>query len=304
MQLRLAAADEKLARDALTHSAWGQRLTVAQYLERERRLRSHAWAREAMRTWLLVDGGVVASCETFAMNASLAGKPGVVEGVASVFVEDRLRGRGLASEMFRHLIERLRAEGAFASILYSDVGEALYSRLGYVSRPAFDRVFGSAAGNPAELGARIFDEHAIASELAAAPRPDDALLVWPSALQLDWHLERERAYAALLGKPRPRWHGAAAGNSRAFWCGDLKNDRLVILLLAAEPLEEATALIEAARRVAHQAELGQVVLWEYAAPFELPGERVPRAESIPMICPLASGVAPGDWGQTTRATWI
>ena len=300
MELVLATEAQKVERDRVTHSAWGQRLTVAQYLERERRLRGHAFAKAAMRTWFLVGDEVLGSCETFAMDAWNRGEPGVVEGVASVFVEERLRGRGLASELFQKLLARLREERALASILYSDVGEGIYARLGYVARPAFERVWPSEPGAPAG----VFGERAIPAELALARRPDDVLLVWPSAAQLDWHLERERAYAALLGRPRLRWHGAVAGNARAFWCGDFKNERLMVLAHSAARADELGALVQAARRVAHQASLPTVVLWECGETFELGGERVARTESLPMICPLRPGLDAHAWTQTSRATWI
>ena len=69
---RLVEADDaqKRARDELTASAWGKGLSSAQFLAREAALRAHPFAREAMRTWLWVDGGqVCCSCETFEVRA-------------------------------------------------------------------------------------------------------------------------------------------------------------------------------------------------------------------------------------------
>src|SRR5205823_4173363 len=55
------------ARDALTFASWGSPLSLAQYLERERRLWRHPFSRGLVR-WVLRDGGVdVASCETYAV---------------------------------------------------------------------------------------------------------------------------------------------------------------------------------------------------------------------------------------------
>lgn len=317
MQIRLATSAEKTARDMLTHAAWGQRLTLEQYLERERRLRAHPYPREAMRTWLLIGGegeGVLASCETFAMRAylprqSAAASLSRVEGVASVFVEERLRGRGLAVDLMDALGERLRQDGALASILFSDVGLSIYERSGYVARPAISRVFEPEPGDPAGACDRVLTEVDAPKALHDACFPDDALLIWPTATQLDWHLERERIYAALLGAQRPACHAALAGTGRAVFCADLKSARLMILQLAARRTDEALALIQVARRVAHQAGLSEVVLWECAWPFELSddaggGRRVRRTEALPMICPLRKGVDPASWGQTSRATWV
>lgn len=313
MELRLASDDEKRARDALTHAEWGQKLTVPQYLDREKRLRAHAWSRAAMRTWLLVEGSeVLASCETFAMRAFLENghmQPGLVDGVASVFVEPRLRGKQYASALMGRLVSRLGEEGRFASILYSDVGSALYERAGFAARPAIERIFAAEPGNPANACDRVFRETDFERELAVAPRPPDRLLIWPEAVQLDWHLERERIYAGFLGRERPAIHGAAAGSARIFWTADYKSERLMILTLAATQADEALALLQASRRAAHAAGLAQVVIWECAWPFELAddaggGRLHRRAESLPMLCPVRPGVDPHWWGQTSRATWI
>ncbi|MBS2026402.1 MAG: GNAT family N-acetyltransferase [Deltaproteobacteria bacterium] len=312
MELQRASDFERQLRDRLTYPAWGQRLTPEQYLERERRLRAQAWAATAMRTWLLVEEReVLASCETFAMGARFRGEKRVVEGVASVFVEERLRGKRYASAIFEKLLPRLRDEGALASILFSDVGESIYARVGYAARPALERLFSPEAGAPANVCDAVFSESMddLRAALADAPEPDDALLLYPSAVQLDWHIERERIYAQLVDEPRPPWHGARAGRGRAVWAGDLKNDQLVILWLAATRSDEALALIQAARRAAHGAGLSKVVLWECAWPFELAesaggGRRVRRADSIPMIAPLVSGLDARDWGQTSRGVWI
>src|SRR5687767_3665727 len=89
------------ARDRLTHAAWGGGLDEAQYLERERRLWRHPFSRAGLRRWVLRDGEPAASCETYPVAAVLTGdrgreREGAGVGVASVFVEERLRGRGYA----------------------------------------------------------------------------------------------------------------------------------------------------------------------------------------------------------------
>ena len=48
MELVLANADAKRARDRLTYAAWGERAHAEQYLIREERLCAHPWARETM----------------------------------------------------------------------------------------------------------------------------------------------------------------------------------------------------------------------------------------------------------------
>ena len=75
MRLTKATAAQKIERDRLAHAEWGQRLSVEQFLEREARLRAHAFSREGMTTWLLVDerSAVLSSCETFRMESAKRG---------------------------------------------------------------------------------------------------------------------------------------------------------------------------------------------------------------------------------------
>ena len=94
MLLRRATDEEKRARDRLAHESWGQKLTVAEFVAREERLRAHAWARENMTSWLLLDSKderILSSCETFDMVSFVDGQRGRTFGVASVYTEPSLR---------------------------------------------------------------------------------------------------------------------------------------------------------------------------------------------------------------------
>ena len=316
MHLVVASEQEKQARDPLAWAEWGARLGVEQFLVREERLRAHAWSREGMQTWLWrgAEGEVLSSCETFRMRSFLGPvdrrEEGVTFGVASVLTEPRLRGRGHASGMMRALVERLRHEpGAQASLLYSDVGATLYERAGYVAREARDRVFSPLSGDPAaEVDARLV-ERELALALEETPVPADEFVVWPTAVQLDWHLERERVYAALLNAPRPSSCGARAGGSTAFWAADLKNGVLRILLLVASNESEGVALMRAARRVAHASGLREVRLCEQPVPFRWPasedgGVLGDRVGELPMLAPLDPRVKPERWNLAPRALWV
>lgn len=320
MLLDIARVDERHAIDRLTHEAWGQRLTEEEFAKREVRLRSQRWAREAMTTWVLrgEGGRPVASCETLRMESFLEdpARPGVrslgsTYAVASVFVPPELRGRGYATEMMKHLVERLRREdpAAHASILYSDVGEELYRRAGYVARPAWDRVFEPDDGRPAQGVFRLLTESKLEQAFAKMYLPQDRFVVWPTFAQLDWHLERERIYRELLERPKPRFRGAIAGMSTIVWTADWKNDRLNVLLIEALTARDTEALLLCARRVANELELREVRMWDFPLGFELPddaagGRRVPREGAVPMICPLTEGLRPEDWNTILLAEWV
>lgn len=299
----------KRERDALTHGAWGQRLDPAQFARREERLRGHPWAREAMTTWLLVDAGglPLASCETFRMSASTAaGVEGWACGIASVYTEPALRGRGYARTMIERLAERLAAddERALAAILFSEVGPTLYRLAGFTEVPWLERAI-PAADVGAVPGVYLVSEDRIRDALAAIPRPADPFLVWPTTGQIDWHIERERAYAALLGRERPSAAGAILGDAAAVWAADFKNERLCVLLAHAPHADAGAALLRAAGGVAVSAGLASVHVWESAS-FPLPPGlgRIRAAEDVPMIRPLAQGIHADGWRTVPRALWV
>ena len=225
MQLVVANADEKRARDRLTWDAWGEALSPEQYLSREARLCAHRWAQETMTWWLwrADDGAVLSSCETYRMCSAVDGVRGETWAVASVYTEPALRRQGHARAMMDALVARARAEGAQASTLFSDVGLPIYEASGYVGRPAEDLVFPPAPGDAARAVDRFVDR---VDELE--PYVDD-FSVWPTPAQLDWHLERGRTYAALLERPLLPSIGARAGDGVAYWTADWQHERLLVL---------------------------------------------------------------------------
>ncbi|NUQ79127.1 MAG: N-acetyltransferase [Polyangiaceae bacterium] len=315
--LILATDEQKIERDLLAHEAWGQGLSPEGFAERERRLRAQAWASEVMLTWLLVDEGgqILASCETFRMESALYPKSGTpikgsTYGVASVFTEPRLRGRRYASTMMGLLPEALVARDpkALSIILFSDVGPAIYARVGFVQRPAFDWVFEPLEGDPEE-GVELVGEDEIGDALSVVPKPASGFVVWPTAGQIDWHLERERVYSTLLGGDRPTGSGARAGGSVALWACNFKSKELFILLLHANGTRELQAIVRSARRTAHRVGLSRVRIWEQpvAAPWPQGPEgfeRRPRDGGLPMLRPLDPRVSPEDWEVIPKALWV
>jgi GNAT superfamily N-acetyltransferase len=307
-ELGAASGDDKVERDRVAWEAWGSPLSMPQWLERERLLRAHPWSRTQMETWVWRERGeAVASCETFRMEGHLRqGQARPVYGVASVFVEQRLRRRGHAERMMRALIEHLRRReaGALASILFSDVGAALYERAGYaahVARP-FDWVFPAWAG-PGGAPAPLLSEAEVGAAFARIPRPGGELVVWPSREQLDWHLERERFYAHTLGLPRLPAAGAALEQGTVLWAGDLRHRELAVLLLHAADAAAARQLLATAQQVAHRAQLTAVRVWE-EPPFPCEPFRQPRASSLPMVAALSPDARGARWSHAPRALWI
>ena len=266
-----------------------------------------------MATWLLCDrdGSVLSSCETYRMTSVSAGKTGSTYAVASVFTEPSLRGRGHASTLLQHLIPELRRRDPViqASVLYSDVGAALYERCGFQPRPAWDRILPPEPGPWEEGLDQLLDEDEVAGVLARLPKPRSGFFVWPSAAQVDWHLERERTYADALDRPRPTACGAMVGGSAALWAADLLRRELVILLACAEGPGASESLSRAARRMAYRTGLARVRWWEGAPDAGLGpdfpgGVRQARKGELPMLHPFSPDVRAQNWTWIPKALWV
>jgi GNAT superfamily N-acetyltransferase len=318
MHLVLATEAQKAERDRVTHSIWGSPLTVEQFQQRELRLRAHPWCRDGMRTWLLTgdDGQVLASCETFHNDSFLLGtdgrlSPGDSYSIASVFTEEHLRGQGYATRLMDLLAAELERASprAHAAVLFSDVGAPLYRRAGYQEVPAWDwHVFTGECPIPRRVSALLGDGD-VAEALDRMRRPESPFYLWPSAAQVDWHLERERIYAELLSRPRPQACGAVVGDSIALWAMMARYGELVVLLMDARSDDDAAVLLETARSVAHKAGLSKVVVWEEphtALRLALvPGAlRVARDGSLPMLRPLRLGLPRAHTVPFPRALWV
>jgi GNAT superfamily N-acetyltransferase len=318
MQLVRATEEQKAQRDPLTWPAWGSTLSVQGYCTREQRLRAHPWSRAAMDTWLLcAEGGeVLASCETFRTDSSLRAEGGSLTAgqswaIASVFTEERLRGHGHATRLMRLLAEQLAhaSPQAQCAVLFSDVGPALYRRAGWEEAPAWDWSLPPAEGRLAEGVEALVREEELPAALARIRRPQAPFFLWPSAEQLDWHLERSRIYAELLERPRPEACGAVVGESTALWAMVARYGELLVLMLDARSAGEAQALLGVAQRVARQCKLERVVVWEEPAHAALlaqvPGaRREPREGSLPMLRPLREGLPPVASVPFPRGLWV
>ncbi len=133
----------------LSFRAWGDTLSLPQYLEESAYLTSVPLAKDGRMTiWVLVDKAsppdhrpILCSCETFRKHALISDKDGnvidsIVHGIASVYCNPAYRGRGYASRMMRELAKRLPSWQAedmkcAGSVLYSDIGKTYYAKFGW-----------------------------------------------------------------------------------------------------------------------------------------------------------------------------
>ncbi|WNG39897.1 N-acetyltransferase [Archangium violaceum] len=317
MHLVEATDEQKVQRDVLTYSEWGKLLTLEEYLSREQRLRTHPWARSDMRTWLLcdTDGSVLASCETFRTHSFLRTPsgplvPGDSFAIASVFTEERLRGRGYATQLMDLLAAKFeRQPRAHAALLFSDVGPRIYARSGYQELPAWNWHLSPIPGDPNERVNLLPPGDDIGRALERLRYPDSPFFFWPTPAQLDWHLERGRIYVEKLGCTLPSSLGATTGASTLLWGLAGRSAELLVLMFDARSPDEAHALLSAARREAHRSGLSRVVLWEEPthAPLlsSLEGAtRVARDGALPMVRPLRPDLPLAPLLPVPRGLWV
>ena len=312
MHLRRASEREIDERSRLTAGVWGERLTVDQYLERERALAAAPFATRGLRTWLFADdaGEILASCETYRMVSELDGVRGETHGFASVFVEKALRGHGYARSMIERVTAVLREEGAQAAHLFSEVGTSIYEGAGFRSRPIVARRWAAVAAPVSEVAlpfGRGAAEEVLRGRLAVGADPRARFRIVLDAAQLDWHWVRARAYHRFLASERVSPEGlvgAIAGGGWVAWFADYRLEKLLVLAVRPGSSKESAALVEATRRAAAALGFGVAEHWESPA-TALPGGDVrPLDEEIPMLLPFADGLSPADWLEYGRGCWI
>jgi hypothetical protein len=293
VNVRRAAPAETVDRDRRSHAEWGGGLGVADHVAREAELRCGPWAARTHTMWIgQVAGEDVASCETYAMDSTAAGAPGTTYAFASVFTEAHLRGRGHASALLAAVMAELGAgPGTQAFLLFSDVGEAIYARLGFVALSAWDRVDmpAAAAADPAVRPLHAAElPHAWPPARSARPSATEELPPFALHLppeQLGWHLHEAALSARLAGLPDLPTCGAQLDGAGLVWALDTRESELLVLeAVGGEP--ELARLWARARGVAAEAGLRGVRAWEAVRGGRWPaalGARVPREGHMPMI---------------------
>ena len=287
---------EAAKRDGLLRLSWGSPLTVRQFEARERAFRAHRWSREALQAWQWVDGSgrVLSSCETFRMPSQVGSADGLTFGVASVFTAPELRGQGAAMAMLEALHQRLATEVSIqATVLFSEIGEALYAPLGYIGVAPFDLLFDGAQPGSAKPSDVTWGLHAPTPE----PRADGVLQVLVTDAQLDWHLERSRFYAPMLNRTLPVEWGASTRDGSIGWMANFRNDVLEALFIRGA---STRPLIAAAQWAAASAGLARVRVWHTGSING--GSRVPREHNVPMF--RSFGPALTSWSPIERALWV
>lgn len=304
MHLVLASDEQKRARDAVTFGAWGGRLTLEQYFDREVTLRSTSWASGHMETWLWRDahGRVLSSCETFRTESQVGNAHGYAYAIASVFTESPMRGQGHATALINALCDALKQRPlAQVCVLFSEVGASLYESSHFLEMPSFDWV---APAQDVPLDGRVTLVQGAPPSFSKHPEnlPAGHLRINACLNQLEWHLAREQFYTQALKRSALSGRGMQLGTVEAVWMEYAKTRELLVLWTNARTVAETTAVLKAGQKVAFDAGLQQVRLWE-TAPVKLSiGQRVSRDEELPMYRSLGPAIT--EWVDVQRVHWV
>jgi len=137
--MKLVVAEGAILEEIIdaTYPLWNEGLTRDGYGRWNALQLRTKWGKDhLLRFALLDDGGRwVASAKRYLWPITLDGVDGVMCGLGAVFTRPEERGRGYAGHIIELLIERCRGEGATVAGLFSEIGEALYKRIGFVTVP-------------------------------------------------------------------------------------------------------------------------------------------------------------------------
>ncbi|MBL7716011.1 MAG: GNAT family N-acetyltransferase [Bdellovibrionales bacterium] len=324
MQIHQANSAEEIERDRKTAEAWGEHLTLEGYLQRESTLRETEFG-GGKRTWLAtvseVPGEVVCSCESYETVSWFGGKKVQSLGLASVYTEPKFRGKGYASRMLALVADQLKKTypNAFAWTGYSEVGAAIYQRVGFQIPKTFEWKAQYPRKNPSiDPEVRLYTQVEILEETYAGKRnwftPGKPVesgewdAVGFDGRQAIWIWGREEIYRAAKGRKAAPAHGAliqgSSGFSGLMWTLNHKADELWILNAFStsekkSAQSEMKKLIHAAIGSTQNLGLNTAILWNESAfsdfdflesETEMAWKKAPNTDSIPIVYPLKAGV--------------
>ncbi|MBX7113840.1 MAG: GNAT family N-acetyltransferase, partial [Myxococcaceae bacterium] len=247
-------------------------------------------------------GQVLSSCETFRTESQVGNAHGHAYAIASVFTESTLRGQGHATALVDALCDTLKQRPrAQVCVLFSEVGASLYESSHFLELPSFDWV---APAQDVPLEARVTLLKSAPPSFSKHPDtlPAGHLSINACLNQLEWHWAREQFYAKALKRPSLTGRGMQCGAVEAVWMEYAKTRELLVLWTNARTAAEATVVLKAGQKVAFDAGLQQVRLWE-TAPLKITvGKRVSRDEELPMYRSLGPAIT--EWVDVQRVHWV
>jgi len=338
--LRLVKANHEqfIESTKANYQAWGTRLSIDQFVYREEQLLETTLGSPAHhQPWALLRGDtVVASCETFSEDCfyCFSGEKEVRRApsisVASVFVEDKHRGKGYASIMLRLFNSLMRKQGGYIfSDLYSDVKPTIYERVGWTQYPAPSvavhvKDFRKSSRFSSNFSASNFglkdavsvikvDEEntKVDVQKAAALHPGAGVVVSHifSVAKLEWLATIADLYCEVYNYTKPVNYGALIDNHNyIIWSHDFREMDLYVLKLRSTSPENTQHLISAAVAEAFTFRFSHVNIW-----WNLPSSHASfsgltikqrEQDSIPMMAWFLDNSKRIDWINIEKFGWV
>lgn len=267
-----------------TSASWTDSLTLPAYLKESLFLTNVPLAKDGgMTTWILVDKNlpagqrqILSSCESFRKPSLTSDAEGtvfdnIVHGIASVFCSPKLRGHGYPVRMMQELAKTLYTWQTdnlqcVGSILYSDIGQGYYARLGW--SPNFTN--SHFEFKPLWMAKPTMVKDILISDVGALCARDEALIrkamvipckgidtrmtIIPDLDHMGWHFAKEQFACDYLFGKTPETKGAIVGApGKQIWAiwthryygrpnAEMTNNVLYILRLVVERDETASRL--------------------------------------------------------------
>ncbi len=198
-----------------TYAVWDEGLSRRAYAQWNAAQARLPWARGRLdRLALVGDGGeLLATLKRYRHEVVLDGGPVVMCGLGAIFTPEPLRGRGHATRLIEHVLDEERGRGAALAGLFSEIGPAMYARLGFSPVP-FDEVTVGVTrqgGSPAMLVRAGDDRDLPAIAQIHATRAEGvrfSLRKTPPSLQ--FALARRRLFAGLSDPGRRQFEFVVA----------------------------------------------------------------------------------------------
>jgi GNAT superfamily N-acetyltransferase len=115
-----------------TFPHWGEGLSRRGYRSWNTAQGLTAWGRQHLsRVGLVSDSTVLVSAKRYLFEAETFGRPLKVLGIGAVFTPEDRRGQGLAAALVEAMIDDGRTRGCEVALLFSEIGEAYYGRMGF-----------------------------------------------------------------------------------------------------------------------------------------------------------------------------
>jgi len=336
-----ATEEEARKRDALNHLVWGRLWKDRNdWVALGSMLRQTSHCLSSNKTWLLVienekpsdtfineNFRVLASCETFAFESILRignqDVSGISYGIASVFVEESLRGNNYALKMLQLLLRNL-TEGSLkpvhAFFLHSEIGSTFYNRLGFLEIPSFEWTFPSLIATAYEREDRLIrilgkDEvQLLWNERIFLDNGSEQFAVIPSFEVLEWIWDKELYYYKhyFQGTVRFSCGVSSIRDPSAFllWTADFSHNCLFIPFMRCSDRATALLLIERAQYRANEFGFPCVIVWEdkvnssWTSFFEGKGQKQSRKSQKTMLLPIDKRIDPNNWRCIPHCLWL